>query len=186
MEPPAPWYKGSAPLLGVFPRLERRTSCRRSSPLPSALTEPDSPRLPQQLAGTTAGSLARPGPDRRLICFLLLELRYDHNHVVGRHWIAWVPIAYSGLMAAAGLLCLARWDRGGRTVLAWLFAAGILVGLVGFWQHNEGALLGSVARMLSAWGGARPDPMEKPPVLAPLAFAGLGLLGIAACRASRH
>ena len=67
--------------------------------------------------------------------------------------------------------------------MLWLFAAGVIVGLLGFWLHNMGHPFSGLEMMLSAWAGAHPDPTSKPPVMAPLAFAGLGLLGMIVCAA---
>ena len=112
---------------------------------------------------------------------LFLEIRYDHNHVLRHHAIAWTPILYSAAMVAAGLAALATWERGGRAVLRWLFALGLAVGVLGWWLHNGNHPINGLGTMLSVWGGAHPDPTSRPPVLAPLAFAGLGLLGMIAC-----
>ncbi len=112
---------------------------------------------------------------------LLLEIRYDHNHVLMEKRIAWTPIVYSAVVLAAGALSLAFWDRWGRAAMLWLFGAGLAVGLLGFWLHNMGHPVSGIERMLSAWTGNHPDPTAKPPTLAPLAFAGLGLLGMLAC-----
>ncbi len=112
---------------------------------------------------------------------LFLDIRYDHNHVL-RHWtIAWAPIVYSAVMVVAGAVSLAFWDKGGRATMLWLFAAGAIVGVVGFWLHNMGHPISGLGVMLAPWAGQRPDPQSRPPVLAPLAFAGLGALGWAAC-----
>ena len=159
---------------------------------------------------------------------LLLELRFDHRHVLGEHWQAWAPLIYSGIMLVAGSIALARWERGGRVVLFWGFALALAVGSVGFWMHTMGQPVKNVERILAAWsqpinaehehnqssegahtedahtqsqdkpnesaeGGHSEAALEKPPVLAPLAFCGLGLLGMLACArrfqpeaASRH
>lgn len=112
---------------------------------------------------------------------LLLEIRYDHNHVLRHTKIAWTPIVYSGIMIVAGAISLAYWASWGRVVMLWLFAAGLVVGVLGFFLHNGGNPLEGIGRMLSPWVGQHPDPMDRPPVLAPLAFAGLGAVGWAAC-----
>lgn len=112
---------------------------------------------------------------------LFLEIRYDHNHVLMHKNIAWAPIIYSAVMVVAGAVSLAFWNGWGRPVLLWLFAAGVIVGLLGFWLHNMGHPFEGIGTMLSVWGGQHPDPESRPPVLAPLAFAGLGALGIAIC-----
>jgi hypothetical protein len=52
--------------------------------------------------------------------------------------------------------------------------------LTGFWFHTDGRLARSVRHELSAWVRKIPDE-DKPPALAPLAFAGFGILGALAC-----
>lgn len=112
---------------------------------------------------------------------LFLEIRYDHNHVLMHKNIAWTPIIYSAVMVIAGAISLAFWESWGRTVMLWLFGAGVIVGLLGFWLHNMGHPFDGIGTMLSAWAGQHPDPTSRPPVLAPLAFAGLGTVGWALC-----
>lgn len=112
---------------------------------------------------------------------LFLEIRYDHNHVLMHKSIAWTPIIYSAVMVVAGTVSLAFWDSWGRTVMLWLFAAGLIVGLLGFWLHNTGHPFDGIGTLLSTLAGNHPDPQSRPPVLAPLAFAGLGAVGGAAC-----
>jgi hypothetical protein len=114
---------------------------------------------------------------------LLLDLRYDHNHVVRHHPLAWIPVVFSAFMALVCLIALGHWERGGPELLLGLSAAGIVVGCVGFWLHSKGHPIAGIRMMLSVWAGQFPDPVKRPPVLAPFAFAGMGLLGIAACAA---
>ncbi len=112
---------------------------------------------------------------------LFLEIRYDHNHVLLEKRIAWTPIVYSAVMVVAGAVSLSAWATWGRPLMLWLFAAGLIVGLLGFWLHNMGHPFDGIGTMLSAWAGQHPDPTSRPPVLAPLAFAGLGTVGLALC-----
>ena len=151
---------------------------------------------------------------------LLLEIRYAHRDVLGEHTLSWTPLVYSALMLVAGVASLLLWERGGRKVLFWCFAAGLVVGPLGLWLHTGKHPARGLKRELSAWampihGGdegksgdekqnaKKPDEnkasgtqgsemqggkkrgggaaMQRPPVLAPLAFFGLGLLGMLAC-----
>jgi hypothetical protein len=109
-----------------------------------------------------------------------VEVRYDHRSVLGEGVVAWVPIVYSILMMIASVLGLFFWSRGGRQVLLAGYLLAIVVGLTGFWFHTDGRLLRSVRREFSAWVRKLPDE-DKPPALAPLAFAGFGILGTLAC-----
>jgi len=132
---------------------------------------------------------------------LLIEVRSLHHAVLREHAIAWAPIAYSGLMLVAIAIAVPLWDRGGRRALFWAFAPALVIGPVGCWFHNDGRPLHGLGRELAAWArpigppageesqesGAQPaheDAPEDeggPPALAPLAIAGLGLLGMLAC-----
>ena len=114
---------------------------------------------------------------------VLVQVRFDHRSVLGEDIVPWIPIVYSILMIVVSALGLLFWDRGGRQVLLMGFLLGILVGLAGFWFHTTGRLVRSVQHEFSAWVRKIPDE-DKPPALAPLAFAGFGFLGALAC--SKH
>ena len=111
---------------------------------------------------------------------VLIQVRFDHRSVVGEDAIAWIPIIYSILIIVASVVGLLLWNRGGRQVLFVGFLIAILVGLTGFWFHTKGRLVRSVQHEFSAWVRKIPDE-DKPPTLAPLAFAGFGILGALAC-----
>lgn len=115
---------------------------------------------------------------------LVFDLRYEHNHILAKHEIGWTPIIYSGVAVVVGAAGMALWDRGGRLLLQVIFAAGFVVGALGFWYHGQGHILTDIGQMLSVWTGSHPNPVKKPPLLAPLAFAGIGLFGLLAC--SKH
>src|SRR3954468_4475508 len=117
---------------------------------------------------------------------LLFELRFEHREVLGETWRSWIPLAYSAVTLLAGFVALLRWNRGERRVLAVLFGAGIAGGLLGFWFHSgghPGSAIHAVLRIF--WippgqdGGIRIG--SQPPALAPLAFCGLGTLGLLTC-----
>jgi len=117
---------------------------------------------------------------------LLCELRFEHREALGDNWRSWIPLVYSSVTLLAGLVALLRWNTGGRRVLAVLFGAGIAVGLAGFWFHTGGHLLNGVRDVIAAWrvplgqdGGIKMG--AQPPALAPLAFCGLGSLGLLVC-----
>lgn len=120
-------------------------------------------------------------------CALLLcELRFEHREVLGETWHAWIPLVYAAAALLAGALALLRWESGGRRALGVLFALGVLVGLAGFWFHTGGHPLRELRAVLGIWrfpvgqdGGIK--QASRPPALAPLAFCGLGTLGVLAC-----
>lgn len=108
------------------------------------------------------------------------DLRYEHVDKVRHYWTAWIPIAYSGAMVIVCLVCLFLWERSGRVALCYAFALSIVVGLLGFWLHNQGHLFRDLVDVLGAW--IRPEHhANTPPTLAPLSFCGLGVLGVLAC-----
>ncbi len=117
---------------------------------------------------------------------LLCEVRFEHREVLGETWHGWIPLACAALLVAAGIPAWLAWSSTSRRVLAALFAVAIAVGLVGVWFHSDGRPARTLVRVAAAWalppgkdGGIKPG--SAPPLLAPLAFCGLGLLGVLAC-----
>jgi hypothetical protein len=124
------------------------------------------------------------------LALLLFELRFEHREVLGETWRSWIPLLYSGATLLAGSVAIARWDKGGRRALAILFGVGVAVGLAGFWFHTGGHLVAGLRDVLAAWripfgqdGGIKIG--SRPPALAPLAFCGIGTLGVLVCAAPR-
>jgi hypothetical protein len=117
---------------------------------------------------------------------LLIDIRWEHRVELGRQWQTWIPIVYSGLMLIAGVVGLYWWDSWGRRVLQVGFSLCVVVGLLGAWFHGGNDHVGSLLRVLTAWkvppgtnGGVKIG--STPPELAPLAFVGLGLIGLLVC-----
>ena len=122
------------------------------------------------------------------VALLFFELRFEHREVLGETWHSWIPLVYTGATLLLGGLALLRWETGGRRFLQLLFGLGVAVGLLGFWFHTGGHLLTGVRDVLLAWripfgqdGGIKIG--SRPPALAPLAFCGIGTLGVLACSA---
>jgi len=120
------------------------------------------------------------------LCLLLVEIRFEHREALAEAWQSWIPLFYCGGMLALGAAGLARWHRGGRQVLLVGFAAAFLIGLLGVWFHSEGHPLAGLFRVLAAWtlrpGDAGGIKIGIPPVMAPLAFVGLGSMGVLVSR----
>jgi hypothetical protein len=124
------------------------------------------------------------------VALLLFELRFEHREVLGETWRSWIPLFYSGATALAGGIALVLWDKGGRRILLVLFGIGVAVGLLGLWFHTDGHVLSGLRDVLFAWrippghdGGIKIG--SKPPALAPLAFCGIGTLGVLVCAPPR-
>ena len=83
---------------------------------------------------------------------LLFEIRSEHQAVLGERQIAWTPIVYSAVMIIVGILGLAFWQSWERQLLFWMFAVGLIVGVVGFWQHNEEHFGNRIGYVFSVWG----------------------------------
>ena len=110
---------------------------------------------------------------------LTVDLRYEHVDKVRHHWSAWIPIAYSAAMVVVCPACLAVWRGAGRPGMFAASAAGLAVGGIGFWLHNRGHVWPDVTETVRAWTTFE-HHSDAPPTLAPLAFAGLGVLGMVA------
>jgi hypothetical protein len=111
---------------------------------------------------------------------LLLDIRSEHADVVRENWKAWIPVVYSGVMLVLGAIALANYEKWGRAALVFGFGAAFIVGGLGFYFHTGGHMITAVFTVLKAWGGKQHFDGGPPPV-APLSFAGLGLVGIMAC-----
>ena len=119
------------------------------------------------------------------LSLLLVEIRFEHREALGEAWQSWIPLAYCSAMLVLSAVALTRWDRGGRQVLLLGFAAALLVGLLGLWFHSKGHPISGVLQVFAAWalrpGDSGGIKTGEPPVLAPLAFVGLGSMGVLAC-----
>ena len=119
------------------------------------------------------------------LSLLLVEIRFEHREALGEAWQSWIPLLYCGAMVALGVAALTRWHRGGRQVLLVGFSAAFLIGILGLWFHSEGHPVAGVLRVFTAWvlrlGDSGGIKAGAPPVLAPLAFVGLGSMGVLAC-----
>ena len=117
---------------------------------------------------------------------LLVELRWEHRIALGEEWPSWLPLIWLGLVLLSGALALAA---GGRAIalLRAVCAAGLLLGPIGVLVHTGGKPVKQLGKVLGAWTIARGQdggekPGERPPALAPLGIAGLGLAGALALR----
>jgi hypothetical protein len=111
---------------------------------------------------------------------LMVDLRVEHVDVVREHSIAWLPIIYSAFMTVACLVAFAIWNKTTRLIMLPLFALAFIVGGMGFYFHNDGNLKEVLKTSVNAWTDSGMNLPDGPPQMAPLAFAGLGLIGVLA------
>lgn len=117
---------------------------------------------------------------------LMIEIRWEHREVLGEQWESWIPLVYVGVMLVTGLAALRFWERSGRQALLVGFALAVVVGTLGVWFHSIGHPVTALLQVLGAWlvpigqnGGTKVQ--SAPPVMAPLSFIGVGLIGLFAC-----
>jgi hypothetical protein len=150
-------------------------------------TEKDNAGAPPANHGGLIG-LVRTYPLGRLLVLvltagcltLLIDIRYEHIDVVHETRISWIPLIYSGLLTLLGAWAFLRWSPASRAILFWGYAVGLAVGMTGLWMHTQGAVFSGVFHVLSAWF-QHYHHENVPPQLAPLAFCGIGLMGMLAC-----
>jgi hypothetical protein len=112
--------------------------------------------------------------------FLMADIRVEHVEAVHDHTLAWVPIIYSAVMAVACLAAFIVWNKTTRLVMSLLFLLAFVVGGLGFYLHNHGNLRDVLKSSVTAWTDPNMDHPDGPPQVAPLAFAGIGLIGLLA------
>jgi hypothetical protein len=111
---------------------------------------------------------------------LMMDIRVEHVEVVHEQTVAWLPIIYAGIMTIACVVAFIFWKRTVRLIMMVLFLAAMIVGGLGFYLHNEGNLSKVIKNSTSAWTDPQMKHPEGPPQTAPLAFAGLGVIGMIA------
>jgi hypothetical protein len=127
-------------------------------------------------------------PVTRVLIFLLangfvglaMDIRVEHVDVVHDHAIAWLPIIYSCAMALVCLTAVAVWNGIMRRLMLPLFLLSFVIGGIGFYFHNHGHLQRVIRNSVRAWTDPYMSHSDAPPQMAPLAFGGLGMIGILA------
>jgi hypothetical protein len=111
---------------------------------------------------------------------LMMDIRVEHVEVVHEQSVAWLPIIYAGIMAVACGISFVCWGRRARMVIMLLSLAAIAVGGLGFYFHNQGNITKIIKDQATAWIDPQMKHPEGPPQTAPLAFSGLGVIGVLA------
>ena len=108
---------------------------------------------------------------------LMLDIRVEHVEVVHEKMIAWVPIFYSAGMGVISLVAVVFWNRVMRRILLPLFLLSMAVGLAGVYFHSHGFLQRVLHTNVRAWTDPEMTHPDGPPLTAPMAFVGFGILG---------
>jgi len=111
---------------------------------------------------------------------LMIDIRVEHVDVVHERPVAWVPIIYCGVMTIACLVAFGFWNKVARRIMLPLFLAAFVVGGMGFYFHSHGDFEKVIKTSVSAWTDPNMNHSDAPPQVAPLAFAGLGVIGVLA------
>jgi hypothetical protein len=111
---------------------------------------------------------------------LMVDIRVEHVEVVRARTIAWLPIIYSAFMTLACLVAFIFWNKTTRRIMIALFFLAFIIGNMGFYFHNHGNIKKVMKTSINAWTDPEMTHSEGPPQTAPLAFAGLGVIGILA------
>ena len=83
-------------------------------------------------------------------------------------------------MAVAGHVAFFFWSKAARRVMLLLYFVSFVVGGMGFYFHNHGSVKKVITASVNAWVDSKMDHSDEPPMVAPLAFAGLAVIGILA------
>lgn len=109
---------------------------------------------------------------------LMVDIRVEHVDIVREQSVAWLPIIYSGFMTIACLIAFGFWNKNGRRIMLPLFLLAFVVGGMGFYFHNHGDFKAVIKTSVGAWTDPAMNHSDAPPQVAPLAFAGLGAIGV--------
>ncbi len=112
--------------------------------------------------------------------FLAIETRIEHHEVLGEKLAAYVPIIFSVLGFLIASLAALKWQQKWIRVLHIYLFFALAVGLGGMYFHNEDRLegKGDKASEVKEDEDKETEKEKTPPILTPIAFAGLGVVGL--------
>jgi len=112
---------------------------------------------------------------------LLCEIRFEHRAVLVDDWRPWVPLILCGFMLVAIPVATCLWEKGGQKALLGLYLVTFCLGGIGLYFHAEGHLWQRLGELFTVWTSSLQTgaivKANHPPLLAPAAFMGLGLIG---------
>jgi hypothetical protein len=108
--------------------------------------------------------------------FLAVDSTLEHWEIFKEEWFAFVPVLYSVLGMGVGVAAVVKWDESWIRKLHLYLTVSFVVGVAGLYFHSE-SLFENEDEMNAE--EREHEEKEKPaPILAPLAFAGLGAVGM--------
>jgi predicted RND superfamily exporter protein len=114
--------------------------------------------------------------------FLFVEVLYEHREIVSERPIAFAPLVVSALAVLVSLWAFAKWQPQAQKALQVVSVLLLLVGLAGIYFHNAERLKGEhheeEHEAVEHGKGESHGEGEHTPPLAPLAFSGMGILGL--------
>lgn len=120
--------------------------------------------------------------------FLFVETRIEHHDVLTEEFIAYVPILFSIIGFVLALFAAFQWQEKWIRVLHVYMFLALVTGLGGIFFHNQDRIFGeekttATAQQIEAEeveeaGEPEEEEESEPPLLAPLAFTGLGIVGL--------
>lgn len=120
---------------------------------------------------------------------LLLEIRFQHRAALIDDWRPWMPIIFCNSMIFVIPVAGIFWKKGGKQVSIAAYCLTMGLGMTGVYFHSEGHPIERLMDVMRVW--VIPPELgaqiisHHPPVLAPLAFVGLGLIGLLFCFENR-
>lgn len=108
---------------------------------------------------------------------LLMDIRVEHVEVVHEKTIAWLPIFFSASMTVISFAAFIFWNRAMRWLMLILCIGSMAVGLTGTYLHSHGRPVRIFNTSLRSWTDKEMTHPEGPPLTAPMAFVGFGVLG---------